>query len=123
MIESAPPISTKEKLTATDVDIYYGTFHAIKNASLKMHENSVTALIITAGLSVGATSPNDLNPFHTAETLAVHLWYTHSESIVPDVDRIGNGSALVLLIMVLIFNIAARVGGRALSKRLTGRPT
>jgi len=55
--------------------------------------------------------------------LAVHLWYTHTESIVPDVDRIGNGSALVLLIMVLIFNVVARVGGRALSKRLTGRPT
>jgi phosphate transport system permease protein len=81
------------------------------------------ALIFTAGLSVSTNAPYDLNPFHTAETLAVHLWYTHTESIVPDVDRIGNGSALVLLIMVFIFNIAARVGGRALSKRLTGRPT
>jgi phosphate transport system permease protein len=81
------------------------------------------ALIFTAGLSVSANAPYDLNPFHTAETLAVHLWYTHSESIVPDVDRIGNGSALVLLIMVLVFNVLARIGGRALSKRLTGRPT
>jgi phosphate transport system permease protein len=81
------------------------------------------ALIFTAGLSVSSNAPYDLNPFHTAETLAVHLWYTHTESIVPDVDRIGNGSALVLLIMVLIFNVVARVGGRALSKRLTGRPT
>jgi phosphate transport system permease protein len=81
------------------------------------------ALIFTAGLSVSANAPYDLNPFHTAETLAVHLWYTHSESIVPDVDRIGNGSALVLLIMVLVFNIFARIGGRALSRRLTGRPT
>ena len=58
---------------------------------------------------------------YTAETLAVHLWYTHSESIVPDVDRIGNGSALVLLIMVLIFNVAARVLGRQLTKHFTGR--
>lgn len=81
------------------------------------------ALIFTAGLSVSSNNPYDINPFHTAETLAVHLWYTHTESIVPDVDRIGNGSALVLLIMVLVFNIAARVGGRALSKRLTGRPS
>jgi phosphate transport system permease protein len=79
------------------------------------------ALIFTAGLSVSANSPYDVNPFHTAETLAVHLWYTHSESVVPDVDRIGNGSALVLLIMVLVFNIVARVAGRALTKRLTGR--
>lgn len=79
------------------------------------------ALIFTAGLSVSYNAPYDPNPFHTAETLAVHLWYTHSESIVPDVNRIGNGSALVLLIMVLMFNIGARVMGRALTKRFTGR--
>ncbi len=79
------------------------------------------ALIFTAGLSVSVNSPYDLNPFHTAETLAVHLWYTHSESIVPDVNRIGNGSALVLLIMVLIFNISARIAGRVLTKHFTGR--
>jgi phosphate transport system permease protein len=79
------------------------------------------ALIFTAGLSVTVNSAYDLNPFHTSETLAVHLWYTHSESTVADVDRVGNGSALVLLIMVLIFNVAARVAGRALTRRFTGR--
>ena len=79
------------------------------------------ALVFTAGLSVTGNKPYDLNPFHTAETLAVHLWYTHSESVVPDVDRIGNGSALVLLIMVLAFNVLARIVGRALTKRFTGR--
>jgi len=79
------------------------------------------ALIFTAGLSVSVNAPYDPNPFHTAETLAVHLWYTRSESVVPDVYRIGNGSALVLLIMVLLFNVSARVVGRALTKRFTGR--
>ena len=80
------------------------------------------ALIYTAGLSVSAgRSAFDLSPFHEAETLSVHLWYTHSESLVPDANAIGNGSALVLLVMVLIFNIAARIAGRALSKRLTGK--
>ncbi|GAC1614674.1 MAG: phosphate ABC transporter permease PstA [Candidatus Elarobacter sp.] len=79
------------------------------------------ALIFTAGLSVPFNNPYDLNPMRPAETLAVHLWYTHSESIVPDVDRIGNGSALILLIMVLVFNVAARVLGRQLTKRFTGR--
>jgi phosphate transport system permease protein len=79
------------------------------------------ALVFTSGLSISTNRPYDLNPFHPAETLAVHLWYTHTESIVPDADRIGNGSGLVLLIMVLVFNVVARVAGRALSKRLTGR--
>ncbi len=78
------------------------------------------ALVYTAGTSVSAgRSAYDLNPFHSGETLSVHLWYTHSESLVPDASAIGNGSALVLLAMVLIFNIAARVVGRTLSKRLT----
>ena len=78
------------------------------------------ALVYTAGTSVSAgRSAYDLNPFHTAETLSVHLWYTHSESLVPDASAIGNGSALVLLAMVLLFNIAARVIGQTLSRRLT----
>lgn len=80
------------------------------------------ALIFTAGLSVPYNNPYALDLINLPhETLAVHLWYTHSESIVPDVDRIGNGSALVLLIMVLLFNVAARVLGRQLTKRFTGR--
>jgi phosphate transport system permease protein len=79
------------------------------------------ALIYTAGLSVSSNRPYDWGLFHTAETLAVHLWYSHSESLVPDVDKIGNGSALVLLIMVLLFNVSARIVGRALSKRFTGK--
>lgn len=81
------------------------------------------ALIFTAGVSVPTNHPYDTGLFHTAETLAVHLWYTHSESLIPDVDKVGNGSALVLLGMVLIFNVLARVLGRFLSVRLTGKST
>ena len=78
------------------------------------------ALIFTAGTSVSVgRSAYDLSPFHTAETLSVHLWYTHSESLIPDAAKVGNGSALVLLAMVLIFNLSARFIGRALSKRFT----
>jgi len=80
------------------------------------------ALIFTAGTSVSVgRSAYDLGLFHQAETLSVHLWYTHSEAVVPDATKIGNGSALVLLVMVLVFNISARLLGRALSKRLTGK--
>jgi phosphate transport system permease protein len=80
------------------------------------------ALIYTAGVSVAAgRGAYDLNPFRTAETLAVHVWYTHAESVVPDAARVGNGSALVLLVMVLLFNVAARVVGRMLTIRFTGK--
>ncbi len=81
------------------------------------------ALIYTAGVTANhGKDAFSLNPFsHGAETLAVHLWYTHSEGTLPDIDAIGNGSALVLLIMVLLFNITARVVGRYLTIRLTGK--
>ena len=80
------------------------------------------ALIYTAGASVSyGKSAYDFNPFHTAETLAVHLYSTHREALVPDADAIGNGSALVLLVMVLLFNVVARVVGRQLTIRFTGK--
>jgi len=80
------------------------------------------ALIYTAGVSVAAgKGAYDLSPFRPAETLAVHVWYTHAESVVPDVARIGNGSALVLLAMVLLFNVGARIVGRFLTIRFTGK--
>jgi len=80
------------------------------------------ALIYTAGASVSyGKGAYDFNPFHTAETLAVGLYQVHREALVPDVDRIANGSALVLLVMVLIFNILARVVGRQLTIRFTGK--
>lgn len=80
------------------------------------------ALIFTAGVSVSAgNSAYDFSLFHQAETLSVHLWYTHSEGLVPDAGKVGDGSALVLLVMVLLFNISARLLGQSLSKRLTGK--
>ncbi len=63
MIEAAPPISTSDKITATDVDIYYGSFHAIKNANLKMMENTVTALIGPSGCGK-STFLRSLNRMH-----------------------------------------------------------
>jgi phosphate transport system ATP-binding protein len=41
--------STTNKLTATDVNVYYGAFHAIKSASLAMRAQRVTALIGPSG--------------------------------------------------------------------------
>jgi phosphate transport system ATP-binding protein len=49
VIDTPASISTKDKLTATNVDIYYGSFHAIKSANLKMAENTVMALIGPSG--------------------------------------------------------------------------
>jgi phosphate transport system ATP-binding protein len=50
VIQAAPmSVDTREKLNASNVDVFYGSFQAIKNASLKMAANTVTALIGPSG--------------------------------------------------------------------------
>ncbi|GLI05145.1 phosphate transport system permease protein PstA [Paenibacillus tyrfis] len=76
-------------------------------------------LIYTAGLSVSRFFP-DLNPLSMGETLSVHLWYVQSEAIVPDAKDIAKGSAALLLIVVLIFNLLIGIPSRMLQKKLSG---
>lgn len=60
-----------------------------------------------------------LNPFRPAETLAVHIWKVNSESLIPDVARVSAGSASVLVLVVLIFNITARWLAGYVYRRMT----
>lgn len=76
-------------------------------------------LIYTAGLSVSRFFP-DFNPLAPGETLAVHLWYVQSEATVPDAKQIAQGSAAVLVIMVLVFNLLIALPSQWLQKRLLG---
>ena len=65
-------------------------------------------IILTAGLS---TSGNmwDFSLFAPGETLAVHLWYIQSESIVSDAREIADKSAAVLVLVVLLINFMFRL--------------
>ncbi|MBP1963584.1 phosphate ABC transporter permease PstA [Paenibacillus aceris] len=76
-------------------------------------------LIYTAGLSVSRFFP-DFNPMNMGETLSVHLWYVGAEALVPDAKDIAKGSAALLLIVVLIFNLLVSIPSRILQKRLSG---
>lgn len=87
------------------------------------------ALLYTAGMSapklrfdnislVGKTSPFSL--FRPAETLAVYIWKLNSEGMVPDAAKIAGGAAAVLVIMVLLFNVLARMLGKWIYKSFTG---
>lgn len=87
------------------------------------------ALIYTAGQSappldftnwnvLNLSSP--LNFMRPAETLAVHIWKVNSEGLIPDASAVSAGSSLVLVILVLLFNLAARYLGGKLYKHLTG---
>ena len=85
------------------------------------------ALIDTAGQSapmldftcLDFSSPTcPWNIFRPAETLAVHIWKINSEGVVPDLAAISNGTAAVLMICVLLFNLIARFVGKRVGKKL-----
>jgi phosphate transport system permease protein len=86
------------------------------------------ALLFTAGLSTPRLDYTDWNPFSAvsplnifrpAETLAVHIWSVNTQGLIPDVNEIANGSAAVLVICVLIFNLSARTIGSLIFKKIT----
>lgn len=86
------------------------------------------ALIYTAGQSAPSldftsfdlSSPScPWNIFRPAETLAVHIWKINSEGVVPDLEMVSNGTAAVLMVCILLFNLLARFFGRIASKKVS----
>lgn len=60
------------------------------------------------------------NIMRPAETLAVHIWKINSESVLPDVAAVSAGSAAVLLICIVVFNVSARLVAQKLQKKVRG---
>ncbi|MDS0524961.1 phosphate ABC transporter permease PstA [Clostridium sp. SHJSY1] len=88
------------------------------------------AFLYTAGLSSGSLNFNNISLvgktsafslFKPAETLAVHIWKLNSEGVVPDSVSIANGTAAVLLLAVLLFNLIARLLGNWLLRAYSGK--
>ncbi len=96
----------------------------------------VTAMVLTGGRIIGETaplilttgttiSPNatySLNPLQTGETLAVHVWVLKIVGVpgLQDAQKVANGAAAVLLLIVLLVNIGAAYFTGRLQKRLSG---
>lgn len=81
------------------------------------------ALLYTAGMSAPVVKVSDgsaLNLFRPAETLSVYIWQLNSEGMVPDAAKIANGASAVLIIMVLLFNVLARVIGKKIYENYAG---
>ncbi|MFZ4450533.1 phosphate ABC transporter permease PstA [Salibacterium aidingense] len=86
------------------------------------------ALLYTAGLTTprlswGNWNPFDesspLNIFRPAETLAVHIWNSNANGLMPDVRDIADGASAVLVLSVLLFNLLARVFGSYVHNKMT----
>lgn len=87
------------------------------------------ALIYTSGMSAYnlnlylnriTTKQSSFNLMKPGETLAIHIWKLSREGTVPDAEKIVNNASAILIIMVLIFNISARIIGNRIYKSYTG---
>ncbi len=86
------------------------------------------ALLFTSGMSspvrlnfftLNFASPTCAwNVFRPAESLAVHIYKIYGEGS-PEAQTIVWGTASLLMICVLLFNVAARIVGKALARRMT----
>ncbi len=86
------------------------------------------ALLFTSGMSspvrlnfftLNFASPTCAwNVFRPAESLAVHIYKIYGEGS-PQAQSIVWGTAALLMICVLLFNVLARIVGKALARRMT----
>jgi phosphate transport system permease protein len=70
-------------------------------------------------LNTGWWHTSPWSPLRPATTLSVYIWKLNSEGLGAHVRQIVDGSAAILIGLVLIFNIGARGVGRLLTRRLT----
>lgn len=62
-----------------------------------------------------------LNPFRPGETLALHIWVMRTEGALnPNATQIANVSAAILVLMTLLFSLAARMITRNITRKNTG---
>ncbi len=92
----------------------------------------MTGVILTAGKVIGETAaivftagedtPRNfltLNPLIPSDTLTIHVWVLKTEASTASAQVVAAGTAAVLVIFLLIFNLSTRFIGAALYRRLT----
>ena len=78
-------------------------------------------LIFTAGMNV-SRKLFDVNPLAAGETLAVHLFSAKSNPLPgTNADQIADGTAALLIIMVIVFNLCLTLPSRWLQHQLLGK--
>ncbi|HEV7127786.1 MAG TPA: phosphate ABC transporter permease PstA [Ktedonobacterales bacterium] len=97
-------------------------------------EPLTTGIILTAGKMIGETAAViftgggnssingwfSLNPLTAGDTLSVHLYELQAEGVVRNALQIENGTAAVLIILLLVFNLGFRYLAGRLTRRLRG---
>ncbi|EYE89122.1 phosphate ABC transporter permease [Fervidicella metallireducens AeB] len=76
-------------------------------------------LIYTAGTSISRVFPQ-FNPMAAGETLSVHLWYVKAIGLIPDADRVSAGTAAMLIVIILIFNMVIKLINKYIKRNFEG---
>jgi len=79
-------------------------------------------LILTTGTTISPNAQYSLNPFQTGETLAVHIWVLKIVGVpgLKDAQKVADGTAAVLLLIVLAINLGAAFLSNRLQKNQRG---
>lgn len=79
------------------------------------------ALIFTAGSNAPINGWFSLDPLASGETLTVHLYQLQAEGLARNAKALENGTAALLIIFLLIFNLGLRWLANVINRRLAGR--
>lgn len=79
------------------------------------------ALIFTSGGNSPAVGWLTLNPLTVGDTLTVHMYEAQAEGVLANSAQIAAGTATLLIILLLIFNLGIRGLSGLLNRRLAGR--
>lgn len=79
------------------------------------------ALIYTAGGSSSINGWFSLNPLTAGDTLTIKLYQLQSEGITRNAPEVAAGTATLLILLLLIFNLGLRYGAYFINKRIAGR--
>lgn len=78
------------------------------------------ALIFTTGTSSSVNGWFSLDPLTSGDTLTVHLYVLLAEGVAKNATALANGTATLLIILLLIFNLGLRSLAGLLNRRLSG---
>lgn len=79
------------------------------------------ALIFTAGSNAPINGWFSLDPLASGETLTVHLYQLQAEGLARNAKALENGTAALLIIFLLVFNLGLRWLANVINGRLAGR--
>lgn len=79
------------------------------------------ALIYTAGGSSSVNGWRTLSPLAAGDTLTIKLFQLQAEGITRNASQVAAGTATLLIVLLLVFNLGLRYGTMLISKRIAGR--